>query len=1069
MWTTQKFYVPGEQGYKNFLDTAQYGPFAILLVYGYIPSLHLSQNQPYHDLSINQRLLNSIKLMMIDMVVVSHQAVPACCNTYNELFPRWHPQQQKSIPLGPLSLNRCENSPPFSSYDERAVYKHGVITVGQPNDCTGELRLKFNINQLILQHETETGGSSADCAQETVAACGGTQSGGSGNVVQSDSGKIVVTNEGGGECQANIVACGHTVTVKDGQVFVNEHDSHVANVGMDDDQEMAGADALQNAADKLSEAADKLKRKSEEMEHEEDFLYKTIRYFEGWWLDMIKKYQSGKLTITLINTEAVKHWFEYLYDNANPALSRFRCWVCNTFWDLAMLSPSYKPALARNEGKLRSSRPNNWKDIKDHMDNEGHIYLNNLMKKEGVKTKEEFIEVLYRKHTSGELLEAQNNQFLTAHKEAQLGMSYRSHEGLTELQAENGCNVGRLHRTLEGSQIERFSICKRYRQDLKSFLLHYNGPVGVLLDESVDVSHKSQMIVYVQGVEANMPMLWYYRTIHVTDATAEGLFQALNHTWSEDGLHDFFKANLLSIATDGASTLTGLRGGLMTLLDNWSDRELVRTKCMAHKINLSTKWGIGKFDYFIFLEKTVNRHHGFYKGNAGHKRYDHLMKTSLELGLYLYSPAYVFDVRWSSSETWAFEVLLRNWEVLVDDLTAIVSDPTTTFNAKDKQQAMELLVTFLSRRFLLLIHFAKDIFEVISIWSKQLQERTGLLYDKLRQRDDVLLKLEALKNPIPAGEEGSGDTRTGKFLNDIKCWGRIPGYGSHYEKAIGSVCDEHQFHDVESVEWRGRRLTDVASEMELVDLPKLVDVRNSTIESLQAQIREYFPDEQLLQSLSVLDPNQFPNNIVELDSYCDQTVDDILVIADYLGYEEYIPYLAENWERVLNSIMIGSPESEYREDKEAGPMLFWGKYLNMWYFPFHLKSVIQATLVLSIGSAEVERGFSIMNRLKPKDRSKIHNEGLDCDMFININGPRFLKDVPKEMFSLDFYHEGHSLADDPIHKLVAGEGVRGGKKKDPRYTQGGSAIFKKGDSLNYGQRLKEKFEKILAGKPLTFD
>ena len=691
--------------------------------------------------------------------------------------------------------------------------------------------------------------------------------------------------------------------------------------------------------------------------------------------------------------------------------------------------------------------------------------MENLTEKAGVKTKEEFKEILYRKHTSGEILEAQNNQFLTAHEEAKLAMSYKSHVGLTQLQAENGCNIGRLHRTDRGSKMERLSMCKRHRKSLKSFLLHYNGPVGILLDESVDVSHKSQMIVYIQGVEGNMPMMWYYRTIQVTDATAEGLFRALIDTWREDGLHDFFKANLLSIATDGASTLTGLRGGLMTLLDNWSDRELVRTKCMAHKINLSTKWGIGKFEYFIFIEKFVNRHHGFYKGNAGHSRYDHLIKTSLELGVYLFAPAYVHDVRWSSSETWAFEVLLRNWEVLVDDLNFLVNNPK---NQSEKNQAMELLVTLLSRRFLLLIHFAKDILEVISIWSKQLQERTGLLYDKLKQRDEVLMKLEAMKIPIPAGEEGSGDTRTGKFLNEIKCWGKTSdeGFDSYYIMVKGSVCLEHQFHNAESVEWRGRLLTDVASEIELVDLPKLDDIRILTLESLQEQIREYFPDEQLLRSLSVLDPDQFPNNQGELSSYCDQTVDDILLIAENLGYQEQIPYLAENWEGVLNSMLSHHSQSEYSEDKEAGPMLFWEKYLNMPYFPVPLKSVIQATLVLSIGSAECERGFSIMNRLKPKDRSLIDNEGLDCDMFLNVNGPESLEDVPTDLFSYDLYHAGHSLADDPIHKSHAGQSK---KKKDPRLMQGGSAIFKKGDSLTYDAILKEKLEKILSGEPLTYD
>ena len=1066
VWTTKKFYIPGELGYAHFFDTAQVGPFSVIVHYGYAPALHLSPNKPYHNLQKDQPLLNSIKVMTVDMVVVAHPTYTLRTHTtdslLNTLFPRWHEYKQKGIPLIPLSVSRCENVPSYASFDQIAAYKTSAVTIGRSNECSGKVHL--DIDQLVLQLETQTEGNIADCPMETLEEVGSIQNSdsaqsGSSNVVQTESGKIVVTNVGEGACQANIVACGHTVAVKDGQVFVNPNEWN--DMPLDH-----GAGDLRNAADKLLEQADRLLEASdgfgEEMEQEEDFLYKTLRYFKDWWLEKIIQFQSAKLPIALINTDKVKHWFELLYDNINPALSQFRCWLCNAFWDLAMLSPSYKPSIARNEGKLRNSYQNNYQDITDHMTNEGHIYLNNLAKREGVKTKEEFTEVLYRKHTSGELLAAQNNQFLTAFQEAKLRMSYKSHEGLTKLQAVNGCNMGRLHRTDKGSKIERLTMCKRYRHNLKSFLQHYNGPVGVMLDESVDASHKSQMIVYIQGVEQNQPYVWYYRTIHVTDATAEGLFKALTDAWREDDLYEFFKANLLSIATDGASTLTGLRGGLHTLLDNWADRKLVRTKCMAHKLNLSQKWGIGKFEYFIFIENYVKRHHTFYQGNAGHKRYDHLMKTALELGLYLYTPPSIFEVRWSSSEAWAFEVLLRNYEVLVDDLTAIINDPTTTFSQSDKKQAMELLVVFQSRRFLLLIHFVKEIFEVISIWSKNLQERTGLLFDKLRQRDEVLMKLEALKTPTP----GSGETRTGKFLNQVKCWGAV---NDRYVKERGSLCLENEFYDAQFAEWRGRQLTNAPSDVEFLEMPKLIEVRISTLQSLQDQIREYFPDEQLLQSLSVLDPAQFPTNIGDVNSYSDQTVNGILLIAEDLGFHDQLPQLAENWEHVLSLIQTHFTQSEYSEYKEAGPMLFWKKHLGMPYFPDGLKSVIKATLVLSIGSSECERGFSVMNRLKDKYRTFIDNVGLDCDMFLNINGPEDLEDVPKDIFSLDFYHEGHSLADDPIHIITEGEGSRGGPKKDPRYMLGGSSIFKKGDISKYRQTLKERFEKILAGEPPAFD
>ena len=85
-----------------------------------------------------------------------------------------------------------------------------------------------------------------------------------------------------------------------------------------------------------------------------------------------------------------------------------------------------------------------------------------------------------------------------------------------------------------------------------------------------------------------------------------------------------------------------------------------------------------------------------------------------------------------------------------------------------------------------------------------------------------------------------------------------------------------------------------------------------------------------------------------------------------------------------------------------------------------------------------------MKRLKNTYRNKLENEGLDCDMFININGPTSIKDVDATSFSIDYYHAGHARADDPIMIASQGIGARPrGKRKDLGLMQGGSKIFKK--------------------------
>lgn len=50
--------------------------------------------------------------------------------------------------------------------------------------------------------------------------------------------------------------------------------------------------------------------------------WKTTMYFQPFWIDKIKKFQNKLLLVSTI--ESNKDWFEYLFDKAEPAQSRYR-------------------------------------------------------------------------------------------------------------------------------------------------------------------------------------------------------------------------------------------------------------------------------------------------------------------------------------------------------------------------------------------------------------------------------------------------------------------------------------------------------------------------------------------------------------------------------------------------------------------------------------------------------------------------------------------------------------------------------------------------------------------------
>lgn len=69
-------------------------------------------------------------------------------------------------------------------------------------------------------------------------------------------------------------------------------------------------------------------------------------------------------------------------------------------------------------------------------------------------------------------------------------------------------------------------------------------------------------------------------------------------------------------------------------------------------------------------------------------------------------------------------------------------------------------------------------------------------------------------------------------------------------------------------------------------------------------------------------------------------------------------------------------------------------------------------LVLPIGSSEAERGFSVMNHIKNKRRSKLIPSHMQDIMRIRLNGVNELEKFPATKYAYEFT-KNHLKTDDP--------------------------------------------------------
>lgn len=93
-------------------------------------------------------------------------------------------------------------------------------------------------------------------------------------------------------------------------------------------------------------------------------------YYRDDWIEQIKTHQHGIIPVDEVRRH--KSWFEYLFNEASPSRSTFRCRLCAKYYDEFNLEKRYKTALAFEDGVLKSDKYENKKALLEHANTHGH-------------------------------------------------------------------------------------------------------------------------------------------------------------------------------------------------------------------------------------------------------------------------------------------------------------------------------------------------------------------------------------------------------------------------------------------------------------------------------------------------------------------------------------------------------------------------------------------------------------------------------------------------------------------------------------------------------------------------
>ncbi len=183
----------------------------------------------------------------------------------------------------------------------------------------------------------------------------------------------------------------------------------------------------------------------------------------------------------------------------------------------------------------------------------------------------------------------------------------------------------------------------------------------------------------------------------------------------------------------------------------------------------------------------------------------------------------------------------------------------------------------------------------------------------------------------------------------------------------------------------------------------LSKVRFKLIEHLKNEIKSYLPGNGI-DAYKILDPKHFPEDSANQETY---GLADIMNLAKRYGID---PMQAASGWKILLPALTSSPD--WCTMKKSEVKNFWTYYLENNYIELKddIRKLIRSVLVTPIGSADAERGFSVLFHVRQKRRSRLTAKNLDNILRLRLNGCKDIALFPAPTFA-EMWVKNHLRSD----------------------------------------------------------
>lgn len=456
----------------------------------------------------------------------------------------------------------------------------------------------------------------------------------------------------------------------------------------------------------------------------------------------------------------------------------------------------------------------------------------------------------------------------------------------------------------------------------------------VLADGSTDATVVEQETVSVRYIHKGEPVTELAEIVPLESAKATGVYKAVKQGIAavkrEDG------PSLIGANFDGASVMIGEKSGVKALLKK--DFPVITViHCVAHKLELSVLDAAKSMPYLQIFEETIKSIFNFYHFST--KRRRELAEIADLLSTMLTNYSSVKAVRWVASKSRALLAVKKNFASTVmhtEDASQGSKD------AKTKGKAASIHKEITTVRFVKMLHFMLDLMDIITETSKIFQREKLTIPEVPDIIQETTMKLMNLKQHI----------------------------GKHSKEFYDNLTASKQFGD-QKIQLKGAA---PAAYKEDNDIKKLLE---NAISYLQSRFENF--KEAPLVYFKIFNFKFWPREQEQLALFGG---DDVQCIVDH--YKEQLSgdecnKIPQEWVALKSYVVhfCGRPLLQvYGELLRDRPARF-----------KNILVLVDLMLTLSPSTAECERQFSSMNRIKTALRNRLSNDSLQALMKINCDGP----------------------------------------------------------------------------------